>query len=579
MVTLSNTQQTRQTRYGLFKLLGAVILLTIPILVFWYVWSTYAVNVPKWDDHALRQFLFNLDNQTSVSGKLFEFFRQHNEHRIVFDRFITWLDFNLFGKFSYRHLMVIGNLSLLGLVVIFGLVIGRSIGTQTKNTKSKPEDYVLYLPPVAFLLLNLSQWENMFWGMAALQNFTVLMWVFWTIYLLAFTERIWPAFLLGLIATLTSGNGLLIWPVGLGILVLQLVLEKRPNRNAILIWTAGAICIIALYFLDYKKPPGNPPATGGFIDLIKGWLAFNGSAVEAFPVGRAFANCLIAGSIATVLVLGSWVYMLEKGLVQKRFPAFSYFFVGTTAFLLGTAATVAWSRVGFGLHLLITSRYKIYSLLLLALIYSFVIIQQRKTGRLWAAGFGLVFSGLLMGGSYLTYLGDTIWWNNWLVTKQFNWTHNANNATITLDSVSKRYTTLAPAFYDAALPTMFDTTYQSVVDLNVTKVQGDYELQNGTIPFQGSGDAGVFVLARSDRRTYLFPVRQNQQSARKARFLPMNLFTDGFRSTISLSADDLVAGTYRLFVLTVSDGKNTLYPTNQRIESAGPSSTTLPKNW
>lgn len=552
----------------------AGVLLLIPIVAFWFVWNQYAVNVPKWDDHVLRAFLFNLDNETSVSGKIYQFFKQHNEHRIVYDRVVTWVDFSLFGKLSYRHLTIVGNLSLLGILVIFGNVLGRSIAGSGKDYLTNG---LFYLAPVAFLLLNLSHWENMFWGMASLQNFTVMLWVFWSIYLLAFTERIWPAFLLAIAATLTSGNGLLVWPIGFAILLVQFLSEKRPYRWALLIWAVGAIGLITLYFYDYQKPPGNPAVRGTFFDLLKGWLAFNGAAAEAFPIATPFAECLILGGIITALVLFSWLYCLEKGLIIKRFSSFTYFFVATTAFLLVTAATVAWSRVGFGMNGLITSRYKLYSLLLLSLIYSFTIVQQQRTGRTWAFYAGLVFSFILMGSSYLTYLSDTTWLRQWSLTNQFNWTHNANNPTISIDSVSKHYTSLAPAFYDRVLPAIFGPTNQTAVPIKLAKTPDEYSVSNTTMPPLGLVDAGNYILARSGKRSYLFPVRQQQQPIRRALVQPGNLLLTGFQTHISPA--EMNAGTYQLFILAILDNKAIVYPTNQTIESAGPPATTLKKNW
>ncbi|GAB3956860.1 hypothetical protein GCM10028805_47900 [Spirosoma harenae] len=581
MVTLSDIQKKQQTRYSLFQLLGAVLLLLIPIVVFWYVWATYAVNIPKWDDHALRAFLANVDKEPSITGKLYEFFRQHNEHRIVLDRLVTWLDYTLVGKFSYQHLMVVGNLSLLGLIAIFGLALGQAIGEEAKKKSTQftttLADSIIYLPPVAFLILNLSHWENMFWGMAALQNFTVLLWVIGAIYLLSFTEHLIGAILLATAATLTSGNGLLVWPVGFAILLLQWILEKRSNWKALLGWVVVAGIEIALYFLDYKKPEGNPPVRGSFIDLIKGWLAFNGAAAEAFPMGTAFSKCVIIGSIATVLLGGGWVYLLEKGLVKKRFPAFSYFFVGASTFLLGTAAIVAWSRVGFGLQGLITSRYKIYSLLLLSLVYCFVIIHQKGSARVWTFLAGLVFSVGLMVSSYFTYLSDTIWWRHWLVTSQFNWTHNSNTPEISIDSVSKHYTTLAPAFYDTILPSIFGPTQELPVKLEMTKTAGRYAIESTLLSTERVNDSGLYLLARSDKRSYLFPVRQNQQSIKRAGFKPTNLFTTGFRAEIS--PEGMINGVYPLFVLRVWNGKANLYPTNKTIEATGETTATLKKNW
>src|SRR5205823_6463260 len=150
---------------------------------------------------------------------------------IVYDRLITWLDFSLFGKLNYRHLMVVGNLSLVGLLAIFGLVFGRTLSLDNKNLVSQYSfsltDCLIYLPPVAFLLLNLSQWENMFWGMAALQNFTVVLWIVGAIYVLSFTQNLPFALLMAIAATLTSGNGILIWPIGFVILFHQRMLNIR----------------------------------------------------------------------------------------------------------------------------------------------------------------------------------------------------------------------------------------------------------------------------------------------------------------------------------------------------------------
>lgn len=580
--TLSHTQSSRQTRRNVAELLLAGVFLLIPIFTFWYVWARFAVNVPKWDDHALKGFLFYLDQATTVPDKIYQFFAQHNEHRIVYDRLITWLDYTCFSHFNYRHLMLVGNLSLLGLIVLFGAVLNQSLGQHSRYgyTQSTTHwtDAFFYLPPVAFLLLNLSEWENMFWGMAALQNFTVLLWIFWCLYLVSFTEHIWGAILLAIAATLTSGNGLLVWPLGFGILLAQLLLNKQPNQKKLIGWGIAALVVIGLYFLGYHKPAGNPPARGSVLDLAKGWLSFTGSAAEAFWTGPTFAKCILLGSILTVLVLGSWIYLLEKGLVEKRVSSFTLFFVAATAFILITATTVAWSRVGFGRQVLITSRYKIYSLLMLVLVYLFAIVQQRGAARSWAYWLGLVFSALLMGSSYLTYLGESIWWRDYLLSQQFNWSHPTNQPTAVVDSVTSRYIEPSPAFYDSALPVLFGQANQPVAPLRVTKGTDGYVLDNTTLPAQILNDGGPYILARSAKRSYLFPVRPNQQSPAAARFLPANVFTHGFSTVIS-PAELPDAGTYQLFILALIDGKASLYPTNQLLESAGPPQAGLQKNW
>ena len=551
------------------------------MVVFWGVWANYAVNVPKWDDHPLKGFLANVEQKPSFFDKIGQFFLQHNEHRIVYDRLITWLDYTLFGKLSYVHLMAVGNLSLIGLLVIFGLVLGQSVTKPgwypTRRSPVNWVDSLIYLPPVAFLLLNLSQWENMFWGMAAVQNFTVLFWVVWTIYLLSFTRHFGAALLLAVVATLTSGNGILVWPVGLFLLLLQTVSRTSVTLKSVLIWVIGAIITISLYFLNYTKPPANPPIQSTALELIKGWLAFNGSAAEAFSVRPIVITCVVLGGLSLVLVLGICLHILRNWLSRFPLSSLDYFFLGMAAFLVGTSLVVAWTRTGFGLPTLLTSRYKPYSLLLLALLYTYLVSELRQPAKLWALRVGVAFSALLMASSYLTYLGETIGLRHYLLISQFNWSHPNNRGTVTVDSVSGRYLTLAPAFYDNSLPTIYGHTPTATVPIAMQKTPAGYELSNETLPALGLGDQAYYLLLRSAKRTYLFPVRQNQQSSRRALFQPAHLFTSGFRASVSPS--DLDADLYQLFLLAVADKTVTLYATNQSIQSAGSSGTTVIQNW
>ncbi len=579
MVTLSDTRQSRQTHFGLSKLWIGTFLLLIPIGLFGYVWGLYATNVPKWDDHVLRSFLFALDEETSFSGKIYQFAKQHNEHRIVYDRLITWLDYHLTGKLNLVHLMGIGNLSLLGLLAVFGRVLSQqtSASAFSRGAGTNWRVGLVYLPPVAFLLLNLSQWENMFWGMAALQNFTVMLWVFLAIYVLAYTNKTGLALGLALAATLTSGNGLLVWPVGFGMLLLRTGFAGKKERSALLMWVVVAILAFVLYFWGYQKPPGNPPLRSSFFQFIKGWLAFNGSAAEAIPVGPVVGLCVVLGGVCLLLVLAICLHIGRKYLIRKPLSSLDFFFLGAVAFLIGTSVVVAWTRTGFGFNTLITSRYKLYSLLLMAVLYTYLVIELGAALKRWVLMGGLLAGSVLMVGSYLTYLGDTIWWQQWLLTNQFNWTHSGNGPVVSRDSVSERYTSLAPSFLNSAIPTIYGPARQSSVGVQVSKTPEGYEVLNTSSPAQGLVNAGNFVVARSAKRTYLFPVRQQKGSLRTAIFDPSTLFAVGFRAMIL--PVELDAGVYQLFVLTVSDNGASLHPTNQTIRSAGEPGTTTKTNW
>lgn len=544
----------------------AVLLTALPIALYAFVWAQYAVNIPKWDDHAVRAFLLFFDQETSFSGKVFEFFRQHNEHRIVYTRLIAWLDYTLLGKLSYVHLMVVGNASLLALLLLFRQVLrkeGRSIW---------------FLPPVALLLFNLSHWENMYWGMAAIQNFTVVFWIMGIIYLLSYTNHHLAAFGLALLATLTSGNGLVSWPIGIGLLVIQLLGTPVSGRNwrPLLGWIVGAMLVGVLYFTGYKPPVSNPATRPLFSQLIKGWLAFIGSSAEAFP-GPIFRNCLLLGAGMLLFLL----LLIGRVLTQRTFtkPA-SLFLLGSTAFLLGTSAIVAWSRTGFGLDTLITSRYKIYSLTLLAVLFVYGVTLLTGRWRLYTGLLGAVFSLLLAALSYSSFLDDTIRLRKMLTSEQYNWLHTTNKPKPFLDAVAMKYVGLTPQFYDscsdliaAAVPAtqliQLDTLYRQ----NHT-----FFLKQATFPVLGLRDAGAYVRLRSNRRTYLFPTEQTINPSRRRYLLGTSYLTNGFTAAIAEAA--LQPGRYDVAILSVqSDHTCQLYPTGRQIETASAEGQTIKTNW
>ncbi|QJW92362.1 hypothetical protein HNV11_15230 [Spirosoma taeanense] len=562
--------------------------MVLTVAIFGALWHYYAINIPKWDDHALRAFLYYSDQEPTFSGKVYQLFRQHNEHRIVYDRLITFLDYHLFGKLNFRHLMLVGNLSLVGLLAIFMVILRRH---------GQP---LLATVPVALLLFNLSQWENMFWGMAALQNFSVVLWVLAALYFLSFTDWWILALASGVLATLTSGNGLLVWPIGFGLLLLRFDeprSEARPTLRPLIGWLAGAVVVVGLYFTGFEKPGGIAYVRPDAVDLLKGWFAVVGAAAEALPTNSPLSLSILLGGLMTVTTLGiaGWELMTHRLAIVRVFerlfdrktfvvstgvvfPALTLFFWSSALFVLGTAAVVAWARTGFGAELLITSRYKLYSLTLLILLYVYGVVKLKAQPARWLT-LGGVFGGLLFAWfSYGAFLDEAIWWRHWLTTNQFNWTYTVHRPVAKLDPITQRYTSPAPAFYDPALRTLYKRADQPPMVLTVTKTLNGFSIEEQTTPPLGLHDQGAYLVARSRKRVYLFPVWQNQRSGILGRLLPTRSFTAGFRANIL--SGELEAGTYRLLVLTVSaEQPYGLHLTNQSITSAGQSGDTTTKNW
>ncbi|KAB7730878.1 hypothetical protein F5984_12105 [Rudanella paleaurantiibacter] len=570
---------------GSIRIWFSLLLTLVPVVIFWLCWGHLAVNVPKWDDHALKAYLLYSEQETDVSGKIYQLFRQHNEHRIVLDRMVTWLDYNLFGKLNYRHLMLLGNASLLGLLAVLSAVLHRTVRSTRR------ESGLVYAAPVAFLLFNLSSWENAFWGMAALQNFSVVLWVMGSLYCLTVGWQVWVAVGLAILATLTSGNGLLIWPIGVVVLLLQR--QYRP----LLGWSLSALVVIGLYFLGYENPEGNPPARGSVLDFFKGWLAFNGAAADVFPLGNPFLLCLFLGSVLTVGVLGAalWVfirdllpYALSKTCQTTPRPAAgNLFFVGCAAFLLGTGLIVAWSRVGFGLDVLITSRYKIYSLLLMAVAYVYAIAQLAPRWRGLAGTVGLVGSVAIAGLSYVVYADEVLWWRRWLLTNQFNWTYLSNRPVSGIDPTTARWVDNAPAYYDRCLPALYGPAEAGAVQLDTVYEAGGQFVVKSAAPSLAAlpqpslrqPDGGLTLILQSDKRTYLYGALPNPADNPKTA-LKRGIFPNRDLLVVFPAAEP-APDQYRLSVLAVDpvSGACTVHPTGRTLVVQPRSSTDLKKNW
>ncbi|MEZ0484050.1 hypothetical protein [Fibrella aquatica] len=559
--------------------LYAVIFTALPIGAVAWAWSSAAVNVPKWDDHALKMFLISLEHETSPLGWFNQVVKQHNEHRIAYDRLLTWADYTVFGKLSFKRLMVYGDLSLLALVALFGVFLRQHI-----------KQWYLFVPPVALLIISLAQWENLYWALSSIQNFSIVVWSLASLYALSHRHQIGWAIGLAMIATLVSGNGFLVWPIGLVLLLAQ-------RRFAVLTpWSIAAVLLIAVYFGDYVQPTTHPPTRGSLLELIGGCLAFLGAAVEALPTTKPyFYSTLLGGALLLfwVVDVARSVPAIRQKIAWTRVQAFSF---GALAFLVGTALVVVWGRYGYGHDMLLTSRYRIYSLTLLALTYAYWLSSHYISNRFslkqaWIlAILGLGASGLLWWSAFRLNTHESISLRKMLLTSQYNWTYTTGQPVSTIDDTTRRLIDNAPAFYDATLPRFFtpsnempfpiDTVYKSG---RIYTIRLGIDAQTGALlPTLGRPDMGVNVLLRSAKRTYLFGALPQPRRHWRVLVNLLPLYTANQPLDVIIPDNEIDAGTYEVAVVTYSPDRpqGIVRPTNQLLTAAPHQLSTGPaKNW
>lgn len=514
----------------------AWVFIALPIILYFYFLAEYSLNIPKWDDHALKAFILNFENADGFANKFQTFFTLHNEHRIAFDRLITLMVFKIHGTIDYRWLMWVGNFTLMGTLFIF-----------YKNFQ-KQKISLWFFVPISLILFQLQLWENTFWGMAALQNFGIIFFIFGLLYLISSEKKshFYLALLFAFFATYTSGNGITVFPVCIVLLILQ-----RRFRETI-IFGIVSIALVSAYFYHYLIPPSNPPLEGiGIGKIIFGFFSFLGSAFDLMPnsSGRIKLTIIAGGILFTISALIAIYLIFNSKLLKKnRFLDQTELFVlGSFMFLIGTAIVVIITRISFGEISLLTSRYKIYAILLLITLYIFIISKIELNNRKW-----LVFPLILMGfgfnllANYINFK-EVINFRNQLISFAINW-----KLQLELQSVKSniKLYEAPPLVLDKdislikepiKLSQIFHEKYQKIV-----KKDG-ISIQNNTV----QNTHGIYFIVQSQQKTYLMPSLLINYPP-YAFLRTGKYWQNGFEG--ELNNNEFENGTYQLGVL-INDGK------------------------
>jgi len=346
MVKASGAQKRETVVIGLFTL----IVVTIHIAII----NGYAVNIPNYDDYnAVLNFLLRFQDTDSWRDKINLVYAQHNEHRIVTDKIFILLDYCVFGKVSFRHLIFLSNTFLLSILVL--LFIGHRASRKS----------MYYFLPVPLILLNIGSGELLLWAMSSVQIIGTFALALWCIYFLfssnaiAFEVRFWIALLLGLIATFSSGNGFLVLVICLVGLLIQ-----RQKYVYSAIWLVITLLATMMYFKGYVTPEGHPDIFHTLASkphlLISHFFVLLGN---YFSIGTPFqlAIKIFSGFFIFSVIL----YYFWNAKLHKINPGYLY----STWFLVVTCMATSLSRSGFGVDQAQTSRYQLCSYLVVVFVY------------------------------------------------------------------------------------------------------------------------------------------------------------------------------------------------------------------
>ena len=344
-----------------------LILLLVPPAYFYWILDVHMLDVPYIDDYDLLESIFNITSDISFLEKIKALFSQINQHRFAYERIVMWLILVINGAESIKLQIVIGNLLLLGIFYLFFQTLKR-------------EGFSWYFTiPISFLLFNLVYYENAFWGIAALQNTSLLFFALWSAYALGLNTKIgwYLALATALLASFTSGSGLITWFIGASILIVQ-----RQYRK-VGIWSLLALATFLFYFLfDYKvidsaaENPLNHPVYN-LLFLLEFWgnvLYLDKPHPNISGNYYDLAACVALGLFIGIVFCGWLVKTLKTSRVSKS----ASFMTGAFMFTMGTGAMLVLSRpiafyVTYGGELL-SRRYMIFGVVLVITAYTALLI-------------------------------------------------------------------------------------------------------------------------------------------------------------------------------------------------------------
>lgn len=547
----------------------------IPLVFFGYIFQKYAINIPHWDDLAVRNSLAEWLTSDSLTHKIKLLFAQHNEHRIFLTRLFALFVYLIKGILDLKALMLLGNLALVGILFIF----------YRHNQRNRLP--LLALVPVSFLMFTNALYENVFWGMASVQNFWVILLAFAAFYLLiyAYNKPAKTYFYLSVVCcflgTFTSSNGILIPLIGIAILLFQ----KRHRELGI--WAVASVLFLVFYFLDYKA---SPDKTAG-IDfssptlLIKGFLAVTGNAIDvSFIAPNKHLDLSTATGVIVIILVGlfSFQVLFRKYDIAQRNN--DLFLLSCLAFLGVTCAGIVAGRLSYGIEVLLTSKYKINSVLILCICY-LIILNSLPRQRQAKVLMVFVLLGILF--NFYTYLAEyknVRYLHQERITDQFKIQHSDKE--MPTSGIYARLQHPAPTFYDALMPVLLSAKDSVNASLTIQENETGFTItdkQTGTLDISGA-DAGEYIVLRSAQNIYLFPARIITPGA----FQMKDYFNIGFLFGNQLKLGSFVSdftrfylrsGIYQLGIVRVENKQSVVNWTNQSINIQAIQKQKPKQNW
>jgi hypothetical protein len=364
-----------------------LLLAAVPPAYLLIVILTYTVDVPFADQWALVPLLDRFYRGKLAFGDLWT---QHNEHRLLFPRLAMLALARLTGWNTHAEMLL--SVALAG--GIFAVLL-----SQARASARRLDTGWRWLAPVlALIVFSLGQAES-WWGGWNIQIFMSALAACAAIALLARPGLRWLNLLLalvcGVVATYSYAPGLLIWPVGLGLLLLQTLAtpgsfldggrqpavgsrQSSARFLAAVAWAALGGLAVGGFFYHYAWT-AQAPSLGAALRAPGRYLLYTITYLGA-PIARGAVEYLfgaitgdaraicnlgdsdLCGYVNTAAIAAGVLGMALFGLLALRLvrrvglaPLLPY--LGLGAYSIGTGMITSLGRAGYGNYQALAQRY------------------------------------------------------------------------------------------------------------------------------------------------------------------------------------------------------------------------------
>ncbi len=547
-------------------------LLLIPVASFWFIFDKYAINIPHWDDFAVRNSLVSFLTTDSLLEKIKILFAQHNEHRIFLTRFAALLIYEVKGTLDVKWLMFLGNFSLVGILFLF-------------YKTSKKHNYALItIVPLSFLIFTSGLFENTFWGMAAIQNFGVIFLAFLTFYCLVFSfnkndKYFYFAIFVCFLGVFTSYNGIIIPIIGLLILLFQ------QRKQAIFMWIGSSAVFLLSYFYGFVQNPEKAAKTD-FSNpqlLLKGFFATIGNAIDlSIILPEKHIHLSIAVGILLVIFMATFAYhvIFKKYNNDKRKN--DLFLLACLTFLTITCVGIVLARSSFGFDILLTSKYKIYSILILSISYLVAIQYFPRNKQIHFIQLAILGTFIFNIYTYISDYQDIRYLRHERITDQFKQQYSDND--FPKNGLVAKLQQPASTFYDEIWDKISQSGDSLKTNIIITENESSFRLeekQKGKILNLSLPDAGQYFVLKSTEKVYLFPAQTiaiNKKAYLNSNFLVGNRLSVGSFAA-EITKFYIQSGKYQIGKILVENNTKTIIFSNQSIDVEAVKKEKPKQNW